>query len=320
MTGCPDPETIRDVDEAAYRGAEQRLWAAIDARPTERWLDLRRTGARVRVQLVGDGPDAVFVHGANTSGLSWATLAGRLPGFRSTLVDRPGTGLSPRLATPLDATTLPAFADALIVDVLDALALERSHVVATSLGGFVGLRTAAAHPGRVQRMVQFSWPVGAPTEHLPAFLRVASIPGVGRLMAALPVSERSVRAIFRRVGHGPSLASGRITQADLDAYVALLRHTDTLRNEVGPARAFVSALHGLDALLLPDDVLAAIRAPTRFIWGGRDPFGGLATARALVARIPGAELEILPDAGHAPWLDDLDRCVALVAEFLGRPA
>ena len=304
------------MNEAAYREAEAALWATIGVLPVERRLELRRIGASVRVQIVGEGPPAVFIHGANTSGLSWARLAGRLTGRRSILVDRPGTGLSKPLPRRLDRTTLPAFADAFVVDILDALGLDRADVVATSLGGYIGLRAAAAHPATVRRMVQLSWPVGAPTEHLPAFLRIASIPGVGAVMASLPVTRRSVAAIFTRVGHGPSLAAGRVTTADLDAYAALLRHTDTLRNEVGPARAFVSALHGLDGLLLSGDVLAAIRCPTHFIWGGRDPFGGEATARALVARIPGATLDFLPDAGHAPWLDDLAGCAERVAAFL----
>ena len=36
----------------------------------------------------------------------------------------------------------------------------------------------------------------------------------------------------------------------------------------------------------------------------------------LVARIPNAELDLMPDAGHSPWLDDLDRCATAVTDFL----
>ena len=39
---------------------------------------------------------------------------------------------------------------------------------------------------------------------------------------------------------------------------------------------------------------------------------------SLVARIPNAELDLMPDAGHSPWLDDLDRCAAAVSDFLLR--
>lgn len=307
---------IAPPNEIRYRAAEIRLWRWVGATPTERRLHLTGNDVTVRVQEVGEGPPVVFVHGANTSGASWAALAARLDGFRSILLDRPGTGLSGSLARRLDATTLPAFGDSLVLEVLDALDLPSAHLVATSFGGYMALRTAAAHPERVERMVQFSWPVGAPNPHLPGFMRLAGLPLVGRLMATLPASERTVRMIFRQMGHGPSLDAGRITPADIDAYVALLRDTDTMRNELTPSRAFVSPIRGLNRLLLPDSVLASVTTPTHFLWGERDPFGGPETGRALVDRMPNATIEIVPEAGHAPWLDDLDTCVAVVGRFL----
>jgi pimeloyl-ACP methyl ester carboxylesterase len=304
------------VNEARYRESEQRLWKAHGAAPTELRVHLARNDVTVRVQEVGEGPPVVFVHGANTSGASWAALASRLDGFRCIILDRPGTGLSDPLPRSFDAGSLSQFADTLVIDLLDALALQSAHVVATSLGGYIALRTAAAHPDRIDRMVQFSWPVGAPITWLPVFMRIMSVPGIGRLIAGLPPSEGSVRATFRRIGHGESLEAGRITREDLDCYLALLRDTDTMRNELGPARVFVSPLRGLNRVLLPHEVLARIRTPTCFIWGENDPFGGPATARQLVARLPNAELDLLPGAGHAPWLDDLDHCAAAVRTFL----
>ena len=50
----------------------------------------------------------------------------------------------------------------------------------------------------------------------------------------MPANERSVRMLFRRLGHGPKLKDGRITQEDLDCYLAMLRYTDTMRNEIAP--------------------------------------------------------------------------------------
>ena len=299
-----------------YAEAEARLWASHDATAESHELPLARLGTTVRVQEVGDGPAVLFVHGANTSGASWIALAAHVSGFHRILLDRPGTGLSEGLAQPLTPATLPAFADTLLIDVLDALELPSAHLVATSFGGYIALRTAATHPERVDRMVQFSWPVGAPTTWVPTSMRILAIPGVHRLIAALPATERSVRSTFRRIGHGPSLEDGRITREDIECYLALLRETDTLRNELAFARAFVSPLHGLRDIVLTDELLAAIDAPTLFVWGGRDPFGGEETARGLVARIPGSRLELMPSAGHAPWLDDLESCARSTSAFL----
>lgn len=311
-SGCDDAR----MNEVAYRAAEGRLWASLGAEPTERWVDLPRHATRVRVQEVGEGPPTLFVHGANTSGASWASLAASLPGLRCLIIDRPGTGLSPPLPTRIDATTLPGIADTILTDILDGLGLAKANLVATSLGGYVALRSAAAAPDRFDRMVQFSWPVGAPTPRVPMMLRATAIPGLGRLAAAMPANERSVRMLFRRLGQREALEDGRITQADIDAYLALLRHTDTMRNELAPARALVSPIHGVRGLDLADEVLGRIRCPTLCIWGARDPFGGEDVARQLVARIPGARLDLLPDAGHSPWLDDLDHCATSVATFL----
>jgi pimeloyl-ACP methyl ester carboxylesterase len=165
-------------------------------------------------------------------------------------------------------------------------------------------------------MVQFSWPVGAPIDWLPWFMRVMAIPGIGRLIAAMPVSERTVRMTFRRIGHGVSLDAGGITREDLDAYLAMLRYTDTMRNELGSSRVFVSPVRGLRRMLLPADLLAKVRTPTHFIWGEHDPFGSPKTGRDLVALLPNATLEVVQGAGHAPWLDDLDHCVVAVRSHL----
>lgn len=304
------------MSEARYRAAERALWSSLGITPVERTLDLGVLDGRVRVQELGDGPPVLFIHGANTSGISWATLAAKLPGFRCILLDRPGTGLSESPRRRPDLAGFLRTADALVPEVLDALGVASAHVVATSLGGLIGLRGAAANPDRVERMVQFSWPAGAPTTHVPASMRLMAIPGMASLAAAAPATDRTVRAIFRSVGHGPSLDAGRITKADVDTYLALLRETSTLRNELALGGITASLRGGLRPELLPESLLASIRTPTMFIWGERDAFGGPDIARDVVARIRGAKLQVLPGAGHAPWLDDLDRCAALTATFL----
>ena len=304
------------MNEARYREAEGRLWQSKGVTPTERRLHLKRNDVNVRVLEVGEGPPVLFVHGGNVSGSSWAALVARLPGFRCILLDRPGCGLSEPLATTLNSDTLPSFAETLLPDVLDALELDSAHLVATSFGAHLTLRGAAAHPQRIGRIVLFGWPFGA-SSRLPLSMRITGAPGVARLMAAMPVNERAVRMIYRSIGHGPTLKSGLLTAEDIGWYVSLLRDTDTLRNEVPPARFFFSPRHGLNpALVLSDDVLGRVSMPTQLIWGEGDPFGGPKVARAFVQRLPNARLELLANAGHAPWLDELDRCVETTTVFL----
>lgn len=306
------------TDTARYRAAERRLWASLGRDPTERSLWIARLGITVRVQEVGDGPPVLFIHGANTSGASWAGLAARLDGFRCILLDRPGTGLSDTLVGHIDAARLPAFAEALVLDLLDALGLGTADLVGASFGGYVALRAAAAHPERVGRVVLVGWPAGTPADPLPRFMWAMTLPVLGRLAAALPPTGWTVRESFRWIGHGPSLAADRITPEDLDCYLALLRDTDTRRSELALGRALVSPVGGLDRILLPDALLASIAAPTLLVWGSNDPFGGEATARRLATRLPTATLDLLDGAGHAPWLDAPDRVAGAISAFLDR--
>lgn len=305
------------MDEAGYREAERRLWASVGTTPTERRLHLERNDVTVRVQEVGNGPAVLFVHGATNSGVSWALLASRLDGFHCIALDRPGCGLSDPLTAALGVDGLPAHGDTLVADVLDALGLDSAHLVSTSYGGYVALRSAAAHPDRVGRIVHLGWSLGAPTGRLPALMRLATLPGAGRIMAALPVNERAVRAMFRQIGLRQALADGRIPQEVIDCYVALLRHTDTMRNEVavGDGARLPDLVRQVE---LPDAVLAQIRTPVHFLWGEQDPFGGPDVARRFVDRIPQAELELVPGAGHAVWLDDLDLVAEATRRFLSR--
>lgn len=138
----------------------------------------------------------------------WAPLVAELGGFRSLLLDRPGTGLSEPLA--IDATNLEQVADIFVADVLDALGVERAHLVASSFGGYLALRSAAATPDRVGRMVQMAVPGGAPGMAMPAFMKAIVAPGLGRLIRALPPNERTGRMTLRQIGHGKSLDAGRI--------------------------------------------------------------------------------------------------------------
>jgi 2-hydroxy-6-oxonona-2,4-dienedioate hydrolase len=130
------------MDENRYRQAERALWAHPGPSPTEHRVRLARSGVHVRVQEVGSGPAVLFIHGGPNSGSTWALLAALLPEYRCLIVDRPGTGLSEPLY--LNPATALEFADGFGAEVLDGLALERAHLVVSSFGGYISLRSAAA--------------------------------------------------------------------------------------------------------------------------------------------------------------------------------
>lgn len=303
-----------ETREQRYRDAERRLWDAAGVTPTERRVALARSGVSVRVQEVGDGPAALFIHGGPNSGSTWAPLVGRLQGIRCWILDRPGTGLSDPLH--LDARTVPGFADGFVADVLDALAVPWAHLVVSSFGGYIGLRSAAAHPERIERVVQMGCPAFVPGMRTPPFMRFLLLPGARYLMGSLPPNDRANRSVFRQIGHGASLDAGRVPQVFLDWYLALQRDTDTMRNETAMI-ARLGSIRGFDrSLTLSPALLGSVCAPTRFLWGEDDTFGGAEVARTTVAHLPNAGLELVPRAGHLPWIDDPDRAAQLTTTFL----
>jgi len=70
---------------------------------------------------------------------------------------------------------------------------------------------------------------------------------------------------------------------------------------------------------LSDAELQRITAPVLMIWGDEDPYGGPEIGRRAAALIPDAQLEVIP-ARHAPFLDDPQRCGALIDQLLRRVA
>ncbi len=306
--------------EARYREAERRLWESVGVVPSERRIELPRAGISVRVQEVGTGPTVLFIHGTTNCGASWAPLVAGLDGFRRVVLDRPGCGLSEPLPRPFEnVAELEAYADELVGDVLDGIGLPAAAVVSTSLGGYFAFRSTAANPDRVTSLVHIAWTVGAPTGTLPFVMRVGALPGLGRVMAAVPPTRGAVRAMLRQIGLGQALDAGRVSDELIEWFVAMLRHTDTMRNEL---RAGPPVPHPwgdpMGHFLLPTSLLARIATPVAFLWGEEDPFGGATTATEFSAHVPDAELTIMPGAGHAPWLDDTDFVVDTTREFLDR--
>jgi 2-hydroxy-6-oxonona-2,4-dienedioate hydrolase len=163
-------------------------------------------------------------------------------------------------------------------------------------------------------------PAFAPGMRTPPFMRMISLRAGRWLLRTLPPSERAGRSTMRQIGHGASLDAGRIPQPFLDWYLALQRHTDTMANEVAMIASAVRWRGFDERLTLRPAELAAVTTPTAFLWGADDTFGGVEVAEPLAAAMPDATVELVPDSGHLPWLDDPARAAAFVTGHLvGRP-
>ena len=301
-----------------YRQSERRLWDAVGMTPRERRVRLR-TGGMVRVQETGDGPPVLLIHGAANAGTSWMSLMAKLPDFRCIAVDRPGCGLSdPIVDGPLrDIDAIESYADRLLTDTLDALELPSAAVLATSYGGYFAVRGAAANPTRVDRIVEYSWLMGAPMDKVVMSMRLAALPGIRALTPKMPVTRTMVKTLLRQIGLKRAIDTGTFTDEMIDWFWSVQRDTDTMANDLRSTPKMITTMRGLNKRILhTDEILARVTMPTLFLWGDEDPNGGELVAKHLVARLPNAQLELIPRAGHAPWIDELDLCAERTRAFL----
>lgn len=304
-------------DLSKFLAAEKALWSKHGITPTERRVKLR-AGNEVRIQEVGEGPPVIFIHGVGVAGSSWVLLADALKDdFTCLLVDRPGCGLSdPRPGGPTQTSDeFKQTADQLTVDILDGLGLDAAHVACTSMGGFFGLRAAIANPDRITKVVSYSWAMGSPMTNVPMMMRLGAPRPMKALMVRMPISAPAVKMMFKQVGMVRAIETGTFDDDMIAWSIAVMKHTDTLRSEMRN-NPFIT-LRGINPeVLLTDNELVRLQSPVLLLWGDEDTNAGAPEAKAFAARLPNATLEIVREAGHTPWIDELDLCAAKTRAFL----
>lgn len=264
------------------------------------------------------GPPVLFIHGAAVAGSSWVLLADALADeFRCILVDRPGCGLSDPIPNgPLSSSTeYKRFADDLVPGILDGLGIDAAALACTSMGGFFGFRTAIAHPGRVSKLVEYSWPMGTPMAHVPMMMRLGSTSPLKAMMIRMPINARAMKMMLKQVGMTRAIDSGKFDDDMIAWTVAVMKHTATFKSETDN-NTFISLRGENPEFLFTDDELQGVNMPVLLLWGDEDTNGGRGEAEAFAARLPNETLEIVEEAGHAPWIDETQFCAAKTRDFL----
>ncbi|QWC56620.1 alpha/beta fold hydrolase [Erythrobacter sp. 3-20A1M] len=186
---------------------------------------------------------------------------------------------------------------------LDALAIDRAHIVGASMGGMIAQLVAANHPGKTITLTSIMSTTGNPK--LPAAKKEAM-----DVLTRRPDSADEVVL----VAHGMKIA--RVIGSPgypVDEEALRDRVTKTVRRSVYPAgmqRQLAAILHDGDRRAR----LSRIEAPTLVIHGEDDPLVPCAGGRDTAASIAGARIETFPGMGHDLPLPLVDRFAALIAE------
>ena len=125
-----------------------------------------------------------------------------------------------------------------------------------------------------------------------------------------------LRKQLERIGHGASLAAGRIPDAFVNWHVEMTGTSDWGRNERAMVRAIVTKRGLIDGLVPTTEETDSITHPVLMVFGTADPTGSVDVWRRFVDRLPDGRLELIEDGGHLVWLDDPERVGGLVRDFL----
>jgi pimeloyl-ACP methyl ester carboxylesterase len=264
------------------------------------------------LELEGDGPPLVLLHGFADSADSWRLVLDRLArrGRRAIALDLPGYATADPLH-PKGAVLpqLDAFARAALEHVADE-AGEPAVLMGNSLGGCVALR-AGQDPEAPLRAVVPVAPAGF--DH-PAWFRLIEAQPLLRavLAAPVPVPSTVVRAVVGEAYRQLAFARPRAVAGEVVA--SFTAHHAT--------RAMLAGHLASGRRLLPEIgggicfELERITVPVHLVWGSRDRMVAHRGSRHLLEALPDTTYELLDGVGHCPQVEAPGRLLDSVERFL----
>lgn len=235
------------------------------------------------------------------TGDMWSAQADHFSAERQViLVDPPGHGGSEKLTTTFTFDQCAR----VVVDILDALGVAKTHFVGNSWGGMIGGTFTATYPDRVGSAVLMNC-TGSAANARQKFeygflLRLAKALGAVR-----PPLTRSVLKAFL----GPTTFK---TRPDVVSYVR-----DTVQSlDIGSCSWAVKSI----VPMRPDqrELLGQVKTPVLVVAGAEDATFPLRETTAMAEAIPGAEMSVLDGVAHLAGLEDPPLVSRLIEEFVSR--
>lgn len=248
-------------------------------------------GGELEVRRGGAGESVLLLHGSY-GWWGWEAVHERLAEqFDVIAPSHPGFGRSTRLPGIDTVDDLAYF----YLDLLAELRLSPARILGFGLGGWIAAEMAVRCPPAVERLVL--------------------VDSVG-----IKVSDRETRDI-----EDPFIVSGPALQAML--------WSDSESHQVpvpGPnlePQLLEDVLHNLESAMYYGwkpymhnpklrQRLHRIASPTLVVWGDADRIVSPAYGRALAQSIPGARFVEIPDSGHYPYREQVEKFVPTVVDFL----
>ena len=247
---------------------------------------------RTEIEIDGDGPPILFLHGLGATSSCFQPLLSALRGFRCIRPDFPGAGRSPRPYVPVTIDLLVETA----LDIAKSVAGGPAHIVAHSMGTLVAQHLAAGAPEWVASLTLFG-PIGEPGEAARERLRDRA--GVARRNGMMALADAVTSA---------GLSSS--TKTDNPVAEAFVRESHLRQDPEG----FAESCEALASAKGAD--LRFLRCATLVVTGEEDPIAPPGAAQALAERIKGAKVKTLPRCGHWTPIEQPKECARLASEHV----
>lgn len=288
----------------------------------------RANGVELDYEVRGEGPALLSINGLGGQRTRWPEFTARLAaeGFRVISFDNRDVGLSQKFdaAGPPDLAAIRAAvkegapppvvydlrdmaADA--VGLLDALGVDKAHIVGVSMGGMIAQLVAADYPERALSLASIMSSSGNPDLPPAAPAAMAALTERGPDPHADLEGFLAHAAVSGRAIGSPAYPLG-------DTFFRARAEADFRRSysPLGVARQMAAITASGDRRAR----LQAITAPSVVIHGEADPLVPLAAGRDTAANIPGAALCIVPGMGHDLPPQVLDDVVAAITRNIAR--
>ncbi len=242
----------------------------------------------------GEGNPLLMIQGMSATHLAWGEpFSSRLEeSFDCIAFDNRGIGHSGPAEEQFTIADLAG--DAL--GLLDALEVERAHLLGVSMGGMVAQELALRNPERVSSLTLGATYCGGPGSRL---MDPADFRGLVDAMASGDRS-RMIEAMWE-LNLSPSF---RRHESRFGAFAEMAKALSSPRKTIGFQMQAVSR-HDTNARL------AGLKPPTLVIHGSEDRVLNVANGR-LVASLIGARLELLKGVGHMFWWEQSERSATLI--------
>jgi pimeloyl-ACP methyl ester carboxylesterase len=278
-----------------------------DRPPLLRVTEVEIPKATISSLIGGHGPEQVIcLHGLGSNKTSFfETVSALTPEHTVHAIDLPGFGSSSKPARA--AYDARYFARATL-GYMDAMAIQRAHLIGNSMGGRIALEVALTEPDRVDSLSLLSPAL--------AFLRRRELVPLVKLirpeLAAIPHPLRAarVREHFWSLFARPE----RLDPAAADIAAAEFCRTYRSRSAriaffAAARNIYLDAPHGERGLWTR---LGGLRPPALFIWGDSDRIVPASFSKHVADALPDADRVVLPECGHVPQVELPERANRLI--------